>query len=107
MITNDVDSNPLATEPYEFMKRQCLVSRTLLAFISETYALTGFTGDWILGVLKGSVGMHVESTVLGETEPSGYAVDGVFWNSDDEDDELDDNVVGDLNGLVEFMVNVV
>jgi len=105
-ITND-DGNPLATELYEFMKRRRLVNRTLLARISETHALTGFTGDRTSGILKGSVGMPVESTVSGETGPSGYAVDSGFQDSDNEDEELNDDGVGDLNGLVEFMANIV
>ena len=51
--------------------------------------------------------MTVESTVSGETGLLGYAVDSGFQDSDNEDEELDDDGVGDLNGLVEFMANVV
>ena len=71
------------------------------------WPLTDFTGDRTPEILKGSVGMPIESTVLGETEPSGYAVDSGFQDSDNQDEELDDDGVGDLNGLVEFMANVV
>lgn len=90
-------TGPLNGEIHEFVSRRKAVNSLLIARIKQIYSLPGFTGVPSPGVRKG----HVVPDPLPDT-----STDAIDLSDDDVDDGLDDALLGDIGGLVEYVSNL-
>ncbi|KAF8066021.1 hypothetical protein FPV67DRAFT_1499112 [Lyophyllum atratum] len=112
--------NPLSGEISDFIRRRQQVNENLLARISQTHALRGFTGDPSPGVRKGSTPAtppithpsqagsdldHDDPRPSKKSKPNDPA-DDLDDEEDDAAEMFDDETLGDLGGLVEFFTSL-
>lgn len=99
VLENFADSrDPLAGEIREFIALRKAVNTLLIARITQTYVLPGFTGIRSPGVRKG------QSDTC--AQPASDADPLIDVSDDDAEDELDDDFMGNVGGLVDFISNM-
>ncbi|RDB30732.1 hypothetical protein Hypma_005887 [Hypsizygus marmoreus] len=100
-------ANPLELEIRDLIQRRRAANLMLLARISQTYSLPGFSGNPEPGTRKGSHPAPLLMTVSVQPQAtSSVQQDPVDTLDSDGDDDLDDDVIGDIGGLVDFVTNL-